>query len=91
MPKVTGGNGQLYLAQPLAKVFTTAEELAQKAGDSFVTVERLLTAMAIEKSAKTADILSRAGVTAAGLNAVINDIRKGRTAIRLQPKTPTTP
>ena len=58
MPKVTGGNGQLYLAQPLAKVFTTAEELAQKAGDSFVTVERLLTAMAIEKSAKTAEILA---------------------------------
>lgn len=80
LPKVTGGNGQLYLAQPLAKVFTTAEEVAQKAGDSFVTVERLLTAMAIEKSAKTSEILSRAGVTAAGLNAVINDIRKGRTA-----------
>jgi ATP-dependent Clp protease ATP-binding subunit ClpB len=80
LPKVTGGNGQLYLAQPLAKVFTTAEELAQKAGDSFVTVERLLTALAIEKSAKTSEILSRAGVTAAGLNAVINDIRKGRTA-----------
>ncbi|TIX73970.1 MAG: hypothetical protein E5V27_33680, partial [Mesorhizobium sp.] len=43
MPKVEGGNGQLYLAQPLAKVFSTAEELAKKAGDSFVTVERLLT------------------------------------------------
>lgn len=80
LPKVTGGNGQLYLAQPLAKVFATAEEVAQKAGDSFVTVERLLTAMAIEKSSKTSEILSRAGVTAAGLNAVINDIRKGRTA-----------
>ncbi|TIP57566.1 MAG: ATP-dependent chaperone ClpB, partial [Mesorhizobium sp.] len=38
MPKVEGGNGQLYLAQPLAKVFSTAEELAKKAGDSFVTV-----------------------------------------------------
>ncbi|QND50705.1 ATP-dependent chaperone ClpB [Phyllobacterium sp. 628] len=80
LPKVTGGNEQLYLAQPLAKVFSTAEEIAKKAGDSFVTVERLLTALAVEKSAKTSDILSRAGVTAAGLNAVINDIRKGRTA-----------
>ena len=40
--KVEGGNGQLYLAQPLAKVFATAEEMAKKAGDSFVTVERLL-------------------------------------------------
>ncbi|TIX10815.1 MAG: ATP-dependent chaperone ClpB, partial [Mesorhizobium sp.] len=80
MPKVEGGNGQLYLAQPLAKVFSTAEELAKKAGDSFVTVERLLQALAMEKSAKTADILSKAGVTAQALNQVINDVRKGRTA-----------
>ncbi|KXF79398.1 ATP-dependent chaperone ClpB [Paramesorhizobium deserti] len=80
LPKVTGGNDQLYLSQPLAKVFSTAEELAKKAGDSFVTVERLLTALAIEKSAKTSDILARAGVTATGLNQAINDIRKGRTA-----------
>ena len=80
MPKVEGGNGQLYMAQPLAKVFTTAEELAKKAGDSFVTVERLLTALAMEKSAKTAEILAKAGVTAQALNAAINDIRKGRTA-----------
>jgi ATP-dependent Clp protease ATP-binding subunit ClpB len=80
LPKVEGGNGQLYLAQPLAKVFSTAEELAKKAGDSFVTVERLLTAMAVEKSAKTADILARAGVTPTALNRVIEDIRKGRTA-----------
>ncbi|WP_379073278.1 ATP-dependent chaperone ClpB [Mesorhizobium sp. UC22_110] len=79
-PKVEGGNGQLYLAQPLAKVFSTAEDLAKKAGDSFVTVERLLQALAMEKSAKTADILSKAGVTAQALNATINDIRKGRTA-----------
>ncbi|WP_163272916.1 ATP-dependent chaperone ClpB [Chelativorans alearense] len=80
MPKVEGGSGQLYLAQPLAKVLATAEEVAKKAGDSFVTVERLLTALAIEKSAKTADILTKAGVTPTALNKVINEIRKGRTA-----------
>jgi len=80
LPKVQGGNGQLYMAQPLAKVFTTAEDLAKKAGDSFVTVERLLQALAMEKSAKTADILAKAGVTPQALNAAINDIRKGRTA-----------
>ena len=80
MPKVEGGSGQLYLAQPLAKVFSTAEEIAKKAGDSFVTVERLLQALIVEKSAKTADILSKAGVTPTALNQVINDIRKGRTA-----------
>ncbi len=80
LPQVEGGNGQLYLSQPVAKVFSTAEELAKKAGDSFVTVERLLTALAIEKSARTADILAKAGVTAQALNAVINEVRKGRTA-----------
>ncbi|MFC3075004.1 ATP-dependent chaperone ClpB [Shinella pollutisoli] len=80
LPKVSGGNGQVYLSQPLAKVFNTAEEAAKKAGDSFVTVERLLLALAIEKSAATADILAKAGVTATKLNQVINDIRKGRTA-----------
>jgi ATP-dependent Clp protease ATP-binding subunit ClpB len=80
MPKVEGGNGQLYLTQPLAKVFATAEEIAKKSGDSYVTVERLLLALTIEKSAKTSEILSKAGVTPAGLNQAINDIRKGRTA-----------
>jgi len=79
-PKVQGGNGQLYMAQPLAKVLNTAEEIAKKAGDSYVTVERLLLAMAMEKSAKTSEILSKAGVTATALNQAINDIRKGRTA-----------
>ena len=80
LPRVEGGNGQLYLAQPLAKVFSTAEELAKKAGDSFVTVERLLQALAMEKSAKASDILGKAGVTPQSLNQVINDVRKGRTA-----------
>jgi ATP-dependent Clp protease ATP-binding subunit ClpB len=80
LPKVSGGNGQVYLAQPLAKVFSTAEDAAKKAGDSFVTVERLLLALAIETSASTSASLKKGGVTAAGLNQVINDIRKGRTA-----------
>ncbi len=80
LPKVSGGSGQIYLSQPLAKVFSTAEEVAKKAGDSFVTVERLLLALTIEKSADTASILEKAGVTANGLNEAINEIRKGRTA-----------
>jgi ATP-dependent Clp protease ATP-binding subunit ClpB len=80
LPKVTGANGQLYLSQPVAKVFQSAEEAAKKAGDSFVTVERLLLALVIEASAGTSKILKNAGVTAQALNQTINDIRKGRTA-----------
>jgi ATP-dependent Clp protease ATP-binding subunit ClpB len=81
MPKVSGaGAGQLYIAPELAKVVDQAEKISEKAGDSYVTVERLLLALAMEKSAEAAKILADAGVTPAGLNAAINDLRKGRTA-----------
>jgi len=81
MPKVEGGGaGQLYLSPQTARVFKTAEEAAKKAGDGFVTAERLLMALAIEKSAESSRILADAGVTATSLNAAINELRKGRTA-----------
>ena len=80
-PKVQGsGAGQLYLEPSLARVFETAEKAAEKAGDSFVTVERLLLALAIEKDSEAGKILSRAGVTPQNLNAAIEALRKGRTA-----------
>ncbi len=81
IPSVSGGGaGQLYLAAPLAKVFEQAEQLAKKAGDSFVTVERLLLALALEKDAKTAQALKDAGLTPVGLNRAIEQLRQGRTA-----------
>jgi ATP-dependent Clp protease ATP-binding subunit ClpB len=79
-PKVEGGSGQLYLAAPLAKVFATAEDLAKKAKDQFVSAERLLTALAIEPNAASSKILKDAGVTAAKLNEAVSALRKGRTA-----------
>jgi len=80
-PKVSGGGaGQLYMAAELARVFDAAEKVAEKAGDKFVTAERLLLALALEKGTDTAKILTDAGVTPQGLNTAINDIRKGRTA-----------
>src|SRR5712672_1908994 len=80
-PKVEGsGAGQLYLEPALARVFDTAEKSGEKAGDSFVTVERLLLALAIEKDSEAGKILSKAGVTPQNLNAAIEALRKGRTA-----------
>jgi len=80
MPKVEGsGAGQLYLAPETARVFEATQTIAAKAGDSFVTVERLLLALTTEKS-EASRILNDAGVKAAGLNAAINELRKGRTA-----------
>ena len=80
LPSVSGDNGQIYLSRELARVFETAEAAAQKAGDSFVAVERMLLALTIEKDTDAGKILASAGVTANGLNAAIEAIRKGRTA-----------
>ncbi|WMT86578.1 ATP-dependent chaperone ClpB [Pelagibacterium sp. 26DY04] len=80
IPSVSGDNGQIYLSRELARVFETAEAAAQKAGDSFVAVERMLLALTIEKDTDAGRILASAGVTANGLNAAIEAIRKGRTA-----------
>jgi len=80
-PKVQGsGAGQIYLEPALARVFQTAEKAAEKSRDAFVTVERLLLALAIEKDSEAGKILSRAGVTPQTLNAAIEALRKGRTA-----------
>jgi ATP-dependent Clp protease ATP-binding subunit ClpB len=81
IPKVSGGGaGQVYLAPATARVFATAEKAGEKAGDSFVTVERLLLALALEKDSEAGKILSKAGVTPQNLNAAIEALRKGRTA-----------
>ncbi|MDY6858333.1 MAG: ATP-dependent chaperone ClpB [Pseudomonadota bacterium] len=79
MPKVTGDAGQVYLDQSTARVLDEAQKIATKAGDSFVPVERILTALAMVKS-KAKDALDAGAVTPQNLNAAINDIRKGRTA-----------
>ncbi|WP_319824964.1 ATP-dependent chaperone ClpB [Thalassovita sp.] len=79
LPKVSGDAGQVYLDNLSAKVLGEAEEIAKKAGDSFVPVERILMALAMVKS-KAKDALDAGAVTPQQLNAAINDIRKGRTA-----------
>ena len=78
-PKVEGGSGQLYLKPETASVFTAAEADAKKAGDSFVTTERLLAAIAKEGGG-AAEALKKAGVTAKGLDDAAAAVRQGRTA-----------
>ena len=78
IPKVTG-NAQPFMDPALVKVLDEAENLAKKAGDSFVPVERILMAFGMV-SGPCKDILAAASVTPQNLNAAINDIRKGRTA-----------
>jgi ATP-dependent Clp protease ATP-binding subunit ClpB len=81
LPKVSGtGAGQVYLAPELARAFDAAEKAADKAGDSFVTVERLLLGLTLEKDSDAGSILRKGGVTPQNLNAAIEALRKGRTA-----------
>ena len=61
LPKVQGGGGQVYLAPETARVFETAQELAKKAGDSFVTAERMLQALAMTPGTPSATALKNAG------------------------------
>jgi ATP-dependent Clp protease ATP-binding subunit ClpB len=79
LPKVSGGDGQTYIDPSLVRVLDEAEAVAKKAGDSFVPVERLLTALALVNT-RAKDALTAGAVTAQGLNGAINEVRKGRTA-----------
>jgi ATP-dependent Clp protease ATP-binding subunit ClpB len=80
-PKVSGsGATQPHMAAALARVLDQGEQMATKAGDSFVTVERVLQALSLSKEADSGRILAAAGLTPQNLNNTINDLRKGRTA-----------
>src|SRR4029450_8058329 len=80
-PKVEGqGAGQIYMAPETARVFDQAEAVAENAGDSFVTVERMLMALALAKGTDAADALAKGNVKPQALEKAIQDLRKGRTA-----------
>lgn len=80
-PRIEGsGAGQVYMAPELARMLGQAEEMAQKAGDGFVTVERLLLALAMANDTPAGKVLKEAGLVPQKLNQAINDLRKGRKA-----------
>jgi ATP-dependent Clp protease ATP-binding subunit ClpB len=81
LPRVEGaGAGQVYLTPEIARVFEQAEQIAQKAGDSFVTIERLLLALSLAKDTPAGRALATGQVTPQKLNAAIEELRKGRKA-----------
>ena len=81
IPKVEGsGAGQLHLDAATARVLDSAQQIAEKSGDEFVTVERLLQAIVLASDSASADLLKKAGADAQGLEKAIQKIRKGRKA-----------
>ena len=91
-PKVAGGGaGQVYLEPALARVFDTAEKAGEKAGDSFVTVERLLLALALEKDSEAGKILARTPASRRrSLNAAIRRCARAAPPTARRPRTPMT-
>jgi ATP-dependent Clp protease ATP-binding subunit ClpB len=81
IPHVEGsGAGQVYLSTELARVLDSAQELAKKAGDSYVTAELLLVALAMASGTEAGRILKDANVRPQNLNNAIKELRQGRTA-----------
>ncbi len=82
IPAVSGGGAQQTpgLDNDAVRVLDNAETVAEKAGDSYVTVERLLLALVLAKTTKAGKALAEAGLTAEALNSAINELRGGRTA-----------
>ncbi len=80
LPKVEGGDGQVYLAADTARLFEAAQELSKKAKDKFVTVEYLLLALVLAQGTEAARILKEAGATPQALNRAIKELRRGKRA-----------
>jgi len=82
VPAVSGGGAQQTpgLDNDVVRLLDQAEQIAEKSGDSYVTVERLLVALSLATTTKAGQILKAANVEPAALNSAINDLRGGRTA-----------
>ncbi len=81
IPAVQGGGAsQMYLDASTAKLFGAAEDLANKEGDSFVTLEMVLLALALATDTKAAAILKSQKLTPASIREAIKGLRKGRKA-----------
>ena len=82
IPAVSGGGAQQTpgIDNDLARLLDQAEQIAQKAGDSYVTVERMLLALVLAGTTPAGKALAEAGVRAEALNGAINELRGGRSA-----------
>ena len=79
-PHVSGAGAGLRLSTDLNKIADSAQVLAEKSGDKFVTTERLLQAMLMARTSPVSEIIQESGVTDQALNTAVNERRKGRTA-----------
>ena len=78
VPKIKSENSQMFFDTQTLRVLEQAQALAKKNADKFVSLERILCALATVKS-DVKNILDGSGVSIAALEMAISDFRKGRT------------
>lgn len=79
VPQVSG-NIQTVMSQDFSAVTLAAEQVAEKANDKYVTVERLLQALSMTAGNQAYDLLKENGVSPQKLNQAIATYRQGRLA-----------
>ena len=82
IPEVSGGGAQAAPAidNGAVRVLDQAEQIAAKSGDTYVTVERLLLALALAGTSEAGKALKAANLDPKALEAAITELRGGRTA-----------
>lgn len=80
IPEVSGEGTQSLMSQDFTRVMLEAEKLADKSGDKYVTLERILQALSLVQGTAAHRILQECGLDAKKLNQNINDYRQGRVA-----------
>ena len=82
IPGVSGSGAQAApgLENDSVRVLDQAEQLASKAGDSFVSVQRMLQALALGTTNAAGQALKTAGVDPKALEAAIQEVTGGRSA-----------
>ncbi len=81
LPRVEGpGTGKVHLGEESIRTFEQAKQIAEKSGDSFVTVEKLFLAIALVGGLSSEQVMKEANVTAQSLNKAIKNLRQGKKA-----------
>ena len=77
LPKVSGGNGEVYASPETSKLLRFAEKAAEKLGDEYVSVEHLMLGMFSEGGPAVRRILSDHGVTREAFNTALAKVKTG--------------
>jgi ATP-dependent Clp protease ATP-binding subunit ClpB len=80
IPTVQGQGVQISFNRDSQAVLEKAEEISDKLGDEFITIERILQALMATDNVPSSKIITNTGATLEGVAKAVTKLRKGRTA-----------